>query len=363
MLKNITTATALLCVLLTSCSTSNINDENSTVKANSNNQQQIFTGSNSRLIGRFDLAKQGKASFTWPGSAIEFKFKGTQASIEIESQGKTRFQLNIDGDKKDLWTEPGKQSYLLATGLINKEHFIKLTRLNESTAGITSFVSDPIVDGKLLSAPEPSQRKLLVIGDSITAGYGVEGANQSCHYALDTSNQQLTYAALAANALGADLHVIAWSGIGAWRSYGEKTPNNPSILVRHTRILADDAGSQWNPKNYQPDAVLINIGTNDYWEGSVGNEYRDAMLKLITKTESDYPNKPIYLIVSPMLGNKVHLDQKQVLTSLANDRIKVFDLGENNGEEGFGCDYHPNKTTNIRLGKALESALKANLNW
>lgn len=324
---------------------------------------EAFTGKNARLIGRFDLSTNGEAKFTWPGSAIEFRFEGSKASINIASQGKTRFALDVDGQTKDFWAEEGSQTYSLASGLTKGVHTIRLTRVNESTAGVTRFTSDPQTDGKLLMPPAAPIRKLLVIGDSITAGYGVEGANQSCHYTLDTSTQQLTYAAFAAKALGADLHAIAWSGIGAWRSYGEKTPVKPSMIIRHTRTLADEPNSKWNAQEYQPNAILVNIGTNDYWEGSVSTDYRDAMTKLISQIQTDYPNKPIYLIVSPMLGEKVHVAQKQVLQSLAKGNIKVLDLGENNGSEGFGCDYHPNLTTHTRLGKALEASLKTELNW
>lgn len=323
---------------------------------------EVFTGKNSRLIGRFDLSANGQAAFTWPGSAIEFRFEGSQASIAIASQGKTRFSLSVDNQVKDFWTEAGSKTYLLASNLTKGIHVIRLTRVNESTAGVTSFTSDPQVDGKLLTIEAPKKR-LLVIGDSITAGYGVEGANQSCHYTLDTSNQQLTYAALAAKNLGADLHAIAWSGIGAWRSYGEKTPVNQTILDRYPRALADEKNSLWNTAKYIPDAVLINIGTNDFWDGAVTEEYKQGMTKLIAKVQTDYVNKPIYLIVSPMLTDKKHEAQKQILNSLTSSQIKVFDLGESTGAEGFGCDYHPNTTTHARLGKELETKLKAELNW
>jgi lysophospholipase L1-like esterase len=315
------------------------------------------------LIGRFDRRSNGQAKFAWPGSAIEFCFKGSKATISIASQVKTRFIVTVDGNNNVLWTEAGTHSYSLTSNLPSAEHTVRLTRVNESTAGVTSFISDPQVDGTLLTPPKAPQKHLLVIGDSITAGYGVEGTSATCHYTLDTSNQQLTYAALAANALGADLHAIAWSGIGAWRSYGEKTPAYPTILVRSSRTLADDASSVWDPAQYTPDAILINIGTNDYWEGAVTDDYRLAMAKLIAQVQTDYSGKPIYLIVSPMLTNKVHEAQKQVLTTLAKDKIKVLDLGQNDGAEGFGCDYHPNIITNARLGKNLEKSLKTDLNW
>lgn len=321
-----------------------------------------FTGANSRLIGRFDRNTNGQAKFTWPSSAIEFRFEGTKASIAMESPSPVRFVLNVDGKIQDLWTQAGTHTYSLASNLTKGNHSIRLTRVNESTAGVTSFVSDPQTDGKLLT-PAAAEKRLLVIGDSITAGYGVEGASASCHYTLDTSNQQLTYAALAANALEADLHAIAWSGIGAWRAYGEKTSTQPTILARYPRALADDASSQWNSTQYAPNAILINIGTNDFWDGGVTSEYRQGMAKLIAMVQNDYADKPIYLIVSPMLTEKKHEAQKQILSSLAGTKIKVLDLGESTGAEGFGCDYHPNSITHARLGKALERALKTDLQW
>jgi lysophospholipase L1-like esterase len=215
----------------------------------------------------------------------------------------------------------------------------------------------------LLAAPAPAQKRLLVLGDSITAGYGVEGADQSCGYAAATSNQQLTYAALATKALGADLHAIAWSGIGAYRSYAEKTPANPTILTRYQRTLADDADSRWQVGQYRPDAVVIAIGTNDYWEGSVSDDYRLAMQALITQMQTDYPAKPIYLMVSPMLNGAARASQTAVLNSLAGKLVTVVDLGKIEASDGFGCDYHPNIVTHQRMAQALQQRLKDDLNW
>lgn len=369
MKKNILLIPALSLLLLgcinnSAQSTAQNSAANNTVKNTAPSlNTNSFTGVQTRLIGRFDQTTSGQAQFTWPGSALEFIFEGTQASINIESQNSVRFILNVDGKTSDLWVKEGKHSYLLAAQLSKGTHAVRLTRANESTAGITRFISDPYVDGNLLAAPSAPQKRLLVIGDSITAGYGVEGTTPSCHYALDTSNQQLTYAALAANNVRADLQVIAWSGIGAWRSYGEKTPVNPTILNRYPRTLADNANSLWDSTQYTPDAILINIGTNDYWEGSVQDDYRLAIQKLIAMVQRDYAGKVIYLIVSPMLKNKLHDAQKQTLKTLEQKNVKVLDLGEINDAEGFGCDYHPNTITHARLAENLTQHLKTELNW
>ncbi len=327
-------------------------------------QASTNSGVNNLLFtGRFDNATPGQVSFTWPGSQLAFNFEGTSAKLRLSSNNRVRFQVDLDGQVQDLWLQPGAQDYVLAQGLTPTKHQLRLTRLTESFDTLTSIIGQPIIDGKLLPPPAANPHKLLVIGDSITAGYGNEGDNPNCHYAMETSNQQLSYAALAAKSLHADLHSIAWSGIGAWRTYGETTPINPSILVRYQRTLADDASSQWDPRRYTPDAALINIGTNDYWNGAPGEPYRAAMAQLIAKVQQDYPGKPIYLIVSPMLGGDTRASEKQVLESLASDQVHVLDLGKIEASEGYGCDYHPNLRTHARLAKQLATALHQDLGW
>lgn len=322
-----------------------------------------FTGANQRLMGRFDREETGQVRFTWPGSALEFRFEGTSASIAIASTARVRFVVKVDDETSDLWVNAGNAVYTLASGLNSDTHEVSVIRVTESFAILSAFISDPYVDGTLLSPPAAPTKRLLVIGNSITAGYGNEGENQSCGYSMETSNQQLSYAALAANALGADLHTIAWSGIGAWRSYGETTPVNPNILVRYQRTLADDQDSQWDVTQFVADAILINIGTNDYWDGSAGDEYLNGMTALVNQILVDYPGKPIYLIVSPMLIGATRDAQQGVLNSLASGNVAVLDLGKIETADGFGCDYHPNEVTHTRMALALETRLRQDLGW
>lgn len=357
----------LLIPLLASVSPSFANDSSSVSKAptktNASEYAPLNPDANTlKFIGRFDFSTQGKAQFTWPNSALEFQFVGTQASIKITSEKTLRFLVNVDGQSRDLFTTSGEAVYPLVSRLPNGKHTVRITRVSESFTGVSAFTSMPYVDGKLLSAPNNTHRKLLVIGDSITAGYGVEGENEHCDYAIETSNSQLTYAALTANTLHADLHTLAWSGIGVWRSYGEVTPKNPTITVRQKRILADDAHSVWNPAHFQPNAILINIGTNDYWEGS-SREYKAHMQKLIKTLREDYPNQPMYLIVSPMLSGDARASQHKHLISLQTENIQVLDLGRIEQGDGLGCHYHPNIITQQKLAKKLTTQLQLDLDW
>lgn len=319
-------------------------------------------GDKLRYIGRFDHSVADTVRFTWPGSAIEFRFRGSEAKIELNTEQRVRFLLSVDGAERNLWLEPGKSEYLLAQGLPVGEHTVRLTRLAESFSGVTSLVNGPIVDGQLLAPAPAPQRRLLVIGDSITAGYGVEGDSQHCKYSQETSNPTKAYAGLAANKLQADLHTIAWSGIGVWRSYGEEQPKAPTIGERRTLTLADDFNSSWQSARYQPHAVIVTIGTNDFWQGSAAG-YQAAMQKLLADLQRDYQDTPVYLVASPMLTGEVRKQQVIQLQSLASDQVKVIDLGRIEAADGFGCDWHPNEVTNQRMADALVTRLKQDLAW
>ena len=113
----------------------------------------------------------------------------------------------------------------------------------------------------------------------------------------------------------------------------------------------------------QPDATLINIGTNDYSLGDPGPNYRLAMHKLINRVQSDFPGKPVYLIVSPMITGTARDSQKKVLASLAGNNVSVLDLGQTEPGEGYGCDYHPDIATHARMSDALVKQLKRDLHW
>ncbi len=65
-----------------------------------------------------------------------------------------------------------------------------------------------------MQPPEPRQRRLLFIGDSITAGYGVLCNDSVGPFSPETESAFHAYAAVAARALEADAHVIAYSGKG-----------------------------------------------------------------------------------------------------------------------------------------------------
>ncbi|MGD8177008.1 SGNH/GDSL hydrolase family protein [Marinimicrobium sp. ARAG 43.8] len=348
----------MLTVLLVSCGVAS-----SDTSPSQSVETTEFTGERVRLIGRFDQSEPGEAVFSWPASAIDMRFSGTRLALDIRSEQRVRFQVNVDDQVgTELWVEPGRKRYTLADGLPKATHRVRLTRLGESFEGRTTLVSDPITDGRLLLAPEGQDRHLLVLGDSITAGYGVEGESEACPYSQQTSSPLLTYAAVAASSLNADFQAIAWSGIGVWRSYGEQAPEQPTLTDRYPRVVALDETPVWNPASYPADVIVITLGTNDYWTGEAPG-YRAGMKRLIERVRKDYSDVPLYLIASPMMAGEARTAQVNVLRSLTGDRTHFLDLGGIEAADGYGCDYHPNTNTHQRMGEKLSRRLQQDLGW
>src|SRR6201999_3940760 len=91
----------------------------------------------------------------------------------------------------------GPRCYAVAQHLPSGEHRVTVTRATEASLGETSLISASAGQvGELLGSEPGPARRVEIIGDSITAAYGVDGKDRSCHFSADTENATLSYAAL-----------------------------------------------------------------------------------------------------------------------------------------------------------------------
>ena len=132
---------------------------------------------------------------------------------------------------------------------------------------------------------------------------------------------------------------------------------------RYPRSLPDDEASSWDVAAFQPQAVLVNLGTNDFWEGDPSESYRAAMQAFVNRLSADYPAAQLYLVPSPMLWGPALDAQRAVLDSLSAPRLAVLDLGTILEEDGYGCDWHPSQATQARMGAALVAQLRKDLGY
>lgn len=313
-------------------------------------------------VGRHDASDPGHVRMGWSGVGAVVRFAGTGASVRLDDKGRY-WTVVVDGQvQPTLATAPGEQLYPLATGLAPGEHTVELYRRTEGSFGPT-VMSGFELEGELL-APPPVQRRIEIVGDSITCGYGDEGVSP-CSFSAETENHYLTYGAVAARALGAELSTVAWSGKGVVNNYDHDVFEPlPQI---YDRLLASD-GAPWSFA-WQPDAVVINLGTNDFSTGDDPPEavFVPAYVAFLGHLRDVYPDTFILAVAPTLFGDEAtmvsgYLQSAVDQRHMAGDAEVAF-ANVNVDWIGSGCDGHPTVATHAGMGARLTEELQAHLGW
>jgi lysophospholipase L1-like esterase len=321
------------------------------------------------FVGRFTVGGDPGMRFEWSGSGVVAAFDGTSVSVSLSDSGSNQFTVVIDGDvQPTLVAQAGTNIYELATGLTSGTHAVEIYRRTEASFGVSSFIDfDFGPDGVLLAPPTPPARKIEIIGDSISCGYGNEGESASCGFSADTENHYMTYGAIAARALDAEVVTIAWSGKGIVYNYGDDTIDPLPVL--YDRILPNTGGEDWD-FSVQPDAVVINLGTNDF---STDNDpspelFASEYEAFLEHLRGVYPDAFILCTVGNLLsGDDLNAARAGIVSAVqarseAGD-ANVADWEMNVPNDNPGCDYHPSVPTHQLMADALVRELQSRLGW
>ncbi len=319
-----------------------------------------------RIVGRFDARSAAGPRFGWPGTQVRARFSGTAISVELADTGKDQYDVAIDGEPpRLLLVSGGRKTYALGKDLVAGVHEVVLTKRTESAVGITQLFG---FDAPLVGTPLPGRRRIEMVGDSITCGYGVLGANAMCTFSAETESETFAWGALAATALAATHTAIAWSGIGVYRNFEGTTAG--TMPTRYALALATDPASTWAPADYDPDVVVVNLGTNDFAKGDPGMPYQSAYLAFLVTIRTAHPNAQIVVSSSPMLGSTARTKQQTYLQNviaaraMAGDtRLSFLDLDEQSPADGLGCDSHPSKVTQQKMAARLVAHVKTLTGW
>lgn len=321
-----------------------------------------------RYVGRVDLSDPQAPRFAWSGTTVLARFTGSSIGVRIGG-GANYYDIRIDGVlKPTLATTAGKTDYPLATDLGPGPHELSVYRRAEAREGITTFLGvilDPA--GALLPPSPPSDRRIEIVGDSTTCGYGIDGKNASCPFSRATENYDLTYGAVTARALHADLITVAWSAKGMYRNFaGDKTETIPVLYGR----TLPEANSTWDFKSWIPHVVVINLGSNDFQQGDPGPGFVTTYTDFIRRVRGNYPAAHIICVVGPKLsgqqldGARVYVtDMVKAINTAGDPNVSFLELPQAAAGDGYGCGGHASVATHQRMGDTLVAEIKAKLGW
>lgn len=343
-----------------------------------------------RYVGRFDFADRDAPRMTFPATTIETSFEAKAIDLRLDesapgtSATSTQFyEVRIDDQAPvKLETCPGQEVYPLARDLAAGSHVVRVSKRTEGSVGSAGFLGFRIPEGASVALPEAPERRLEVVGDSITCGYGNEvstGDPDSFKFTSTNENALLAYGAVAAGQLGADYVAVAASGRGMARNYsGGGALTAPEFY----ELSGPDASApEWDHTSYSPDVIVVNLGTNDFSIGLSEEElttmregFRGAYGEFLTRLRELHPDASLIAAVGPMISDyypegyeawtSIRADVQEVVDGLVEDGdSKVYYLEFSPQSSPYGEDWHPTVATHAAMANALAALIEEKLGW
>ncbi|MGC4093101.1 MAG: GDSL-type esterase/lipase family protein [Polyangiaceae bacterium] len=318
-----------------------------------------------RILGRTATGSAGQR-FAWPGVGFYARFSGTQASIQLnDGNYQNSFEVVVDGGTpRKFTTSSGTTSYSLASGLAAGDHDVVVWRSTEVLdSGVTEYVAiNGFSSGGALLAPAPApERRIEIIGDSISAGAGILGTSSCTSTNKTNTDNYYAYGSVAARALKADVVTIAWSGIGIYRNYNEAGPSTNTMPQRYDYAIPTDK-TAWDFSKYQPHVVVINLTSNDFsTKGDPGAVYVQTYVDFVKHVRSKYANAYFMLVIEWSTSDTAINNVVTALKQAGETKVEAFDIRPS--ANSAGCAGHPDKAGGEKMGNALAARIRTLMSW
>ncbi|WP_304200898.1 SGNH/GDSL hydrolase family protein [Flavobacterium alvei] len=309
--------------------------------------------------GRVELLNDNKLILVGAASSVSFNFKGNSCSISLQSLVDHQNYVSIELDGKyvgRIRIEKGEiKSFPIEVSGKKKTHQIAIYKATEAAIGGILFAG---TTANLVESPTPkTKKKIELIGDSITCGFGNDSSTIPCEKGewYDHHNAYWAYGPILSRALDLDYVLSSVSGYGMYRNWNDEHIEQPIIPDVYENLNLNTDSSKPYDFQFQPDLVSICLGTNDLSEGD-GKKPRlpfneekfvSNYIEFVKTVYKHAPNTRIVLLNSPMVSgekNQVFIKcLKQVIQAFENDKThKTIELFEFQPMSPKGCGYHPN---------------------
>ena len=228
---------------------------------------------------------------------LETDFTGTRIAADLQDH-ENRWLVSIDGGPSRKVRAAADGPTVLAEGLTNGRHTLRLERATEGSYGISHFRG---LEADSLEAParQAERLRLEFVGDSITAGFRNDGKKHG-HNDAAIEDGSMAFAPQLARLLGADYSVVAKSGEGVVHNWGAPWPDRGLHTEERYRWTLYGAhktpgNTIWQSEKLPVSAVILALGTNDFSDKErrpYHEEYVQAWTGLIRQVHAMNPAAP-----------------------------------------------------------------------
>ena len=336
----------------------------------------------------------------WTGSAIELNVKGSELWVEVESaydvfEPWISIVINSVPVSRQMLTA-GRHWICVFRGMnhsIGKNvRIIKDLQAMSDDPSCSLQIHSVKVDGKFLPV-EDKPYKIEFVGDSITSGEGSIGAKTEEDWIPMWFSAIHNYTAMTAEALNAEYRIVSQSGWGVFTSWDNNRHNNiPDCYEQVCGLLtgakneALGAYKEYSFDSWQPDVVVVNLGTNDgsafhspEWKdegtgethkqrlnevGTYNEEdlqaFEDAAEKFLIKLRKNNPNAHIVwaygMLGIPMMP-AIYRAVDAYRKNTGDHKASAFQL-PNMTDDTVGARNHPGALAHEQTARELAGYLK-----
>lgn len=351
------------------------------------NQQTIKTiGRTFPLEDALWLALSGTGvAFTFTGSKLQLTVLGSDAAITPDNyENYTRIAVYVN-DKRvvDDTLQSREKTYKISDSTERIQnatiHIVKLSECAMSVIGLKELTCD---DASVITPLPAKERKIEIIGDSITCGYGIDDENCEHHFSTATEDVTRAYAYKTAKALDADYSLFSISGYGIISGYTD----NPEIPHEDQKLpdFYESVGfsydtfpgkliphkQPWDFDKFVPDIIVINLGTNDdsYCQDDCEKQAKyTASYEAFIKTVRRNNPTAVLLCVLGLMGARLYpciVKACESYTKATGDtNIHTLQLPEQDGNVGYVADYHPLEVFHDAAKEVLADKICEIMEW
>lgn len=314
-----------------------------------------------RYVGRTLVSPAGEVSFDWVGTYWVTCFTGDYCAMRVSDTKKNYYNVWVDGNLSGVVSTSGKeQLVVLAKGLKKGTHTLRVQKRSEGEQGRTTLHGFELSKGNVFLKPERiSERHIEFIGNSLTCGFGTEGKSKKEPFKPETENCDKAYACMIARYFNADYTLVAHSGQGAVRNWGdEKRASDYTMKERMMQTFDEDKTVKWDfsKSTYRPDLVVINLGSNDFatQPQPTYELFAAAYRRIVGQIREAYGEIPI-LCIAPRVEEPAYTYIKAFCDASGIPGIHFAAIlpGIHNWDSDLGSNFHPNYTGQKKMAMAL----------
>lgn len=308
--------------------------------------------------GRVEKTQDNQAILIGAASSVSFDFKGNSCSISLQSLVDHQNYVSLELDGKYIGRiriEKGElKSFPIVVSEKKNTHHLSIYKATEAANGGILFAG---TTAKLIESPTPkTKKKIELIGDSITCGFGNDASTIPCGTGdwYDQHNAYWAYGPVLSRALDIDYVLSSVSGYGMYRNWNDEHLEEPIIPDVYENLYLNKDRSKPYDFKFQPDLVSICLGTNDLSDGDGKkprlpfneDKFISNYIEFIKTVYKHAPNTRIVLLDSPMVSGDKNVTfvkcLKKVIQAFEKDTAhKPIALFEFQPMVPKGCGYHP----------------------